>query len=49
VVELLGIDGNRLRVRGVDCLDGTPLLDIRPYSSELDVVPDAVIGWRKTT
>jgi tRNA-Thr(GGU) m(6)t(6)A37 methyltransferase TsaA len=31
VVELLGREGNRLRVRGLDMLDGTPILDIKPY------------------
>jgi len=30
VVELIGIDGGKLVVRGLDCLDGTPLLDIKP-------------------
>lgn len=29
-VVILGIEGNRVRVRGLDCLDGTPLLDIKP-------------------
>jgi len=33
VVELLGRDGRRLRVRGVDMLDGTPIVDIKPYLS----------------
>jgi len=33
VVELVGRDGPRLRVRGVDMLDGTPILDIKPYLS----------------
>ena len=33
VVELLGREGNRLRVRGVDMLEGTPVLDIKPYLS----------------
>jgi tRNA-Thr(GGU) m(6)t(6)A37 methyltransferase TsaA len=33
VVELLGREGPRLRVRGVDMLDGTPILDIKPYLS----------------
>src|SRR5262249_59769338 len=33
VVELLERDGPRLRVRGVDMLDGTPILDIKPYLS----------------
>jgi tRNA-Thr(GGU) m(6)t(6)A37 methyltransferase TsaA len=35
VVELLDRDGPRLRVRGVDMLDGTPILDIKPYLSGL--------------
>ncbi len=30
VVALVGIDGTTLRVRGLDCLDGTPLLDLKP-------------------
>ena len=33
VVELLGREGRSLRVRGVDMLDGTPILDIKPYLS----------------
>jgi tRNA-Thr(GGU) m(6)t(6)A37 methyltransferase TsaA len=44
VVELLGRDGPRLRVRGVDMLDGTPILDIKPYLS--NVPPDRLRrGW----
>jgi tRNA-Thr(GGU) m(6)t(6)A37 methyltransferase TsaA len=35
VVELLGREGSRLRVRGVDMLDGTPILDIKPYLSSV--------------
>jgi tRNA (adenine37-N6)-methyltransferase len=30
IVELVGIDGTTLQVRGLDCLDGTPLLDLKP-------------------
>src|SRR6185295_13031585 len=30
-VEIVGMEGGRLSVRGVDCIDGTPLLDIKPY------------------
>lgn len=37
VVELLGCDGCRLRVAGVDMLDGTPILDIKPYLSNVPV------------
>jgi tRNA-Thr(GGU) m(6)t(6)A37 methyltransferase TsaA len=44
VVELLRRDGPVLQVRGVDMLDGTPILDIKPYLSS---VPDIVLrrGW----
>lgn len=35
VVELLGRDGGRLQVRGVDMLDGTPILDLKPYLSSI--------------
>ena len=36
VVELLRRDGRKLHVRGVDMLDGTPILDIKPYLSSVD-------------
>jgi len=44
VVQLLGRDGRRLRVRGVDMLDGTPVFDIKPYLSS---IPAAELrrGW----
>jgi len=45
VVSLLGIDGNRVLVKGVDMLDGTPLLDIKPYVPDFDSVADARTGW----
>ena len=35
VVELLGRDHGSVRVRGVDMLDGTPILDIKPYLSSI--------------
>jgi len=47
VVKLVGIDGNTLSVVGFDCLDGTPLLDIKPYFASTDSVPDATVGWHK--
>jgi tRNA-Thr(GGU) m(6)t(6)A37 methyltransferase TsaA len=46
VVDLIGREGNVLRVRGLDALDGTPVLDIKPYSPEIDCVPEATGGWR---
>lgn len=44
VVELLRREGPSLHVRGVDMLDGTPILDIKPYLSS---VPDQALrrGW----
>lgn len=44
VVELLGRDDAELRVRGVDMLDGTPILDLKPYLSS---VPEQLLrrGW----
>ena len=43
-VELLGRDGPSLRVRGVDMLDGTPILDIKPYLSS--IAPEKLKrGW----
>jgi tRNA-Thr(GGU) m(6)t(6)A37 methyltransferase TsaA len=47
VVKLLGIEGASLKVVGLDCLDGTPLLDLKPYFASTDSVPDAVIGWHR--
>jgi len=41
VVECLGVEGNRVRVCGLDCLDGTPLLDIKPYYASTDSRPGA--------
>ncbi len=44
VVELLSREGRMLRVRGVDMLDGTPILDIKPYLS--NVPPERLRrGW----
>src|SRR6476646_1604248 len=45
VVRLVGVDGPRLSVIGLDCLDDTPLLDIKPYFASTDAVSDAVVGW----
>ena len=47
VVKLLQVAGNRLSVVGLDGLDGTPLIDIKPYFASTDSVPDAVVGWRR--
>lgn len=47
VVKLLSVTDNKLSVVGLDCLDGTPLLDIKPYFASTDSEPDAVVGWHK--
>ncbi|WP_129125294.1 tRNA (N6-threonylcarbamoyladenosine(37)-N6)-methyltransferase TrmO [Geomonas oryzae] len=44
-VELVGIEGKTLHLRGVDLLDGTPVLDIKPYVPYADAFPDAKAGW----
>ncbi len=46
VVELLERKGRSLRVKGMDALEGSPILDIKPYSSGIDSVECANIGWR---
>jgi len=45
VVRLVERKGRVLFVVGLDCLDGTPLLDLKPYFASTDAVPDAVVGW----
>jgi tRNA-Thr(GGU) m(6)t(6)A37 methyltransferase TsaA len=45
VVRLVRLDGVCLSVIGLDCIDGTPLLDLKPYFASTDAVPDAVVGW----
>ena len=45
VVRLKGIEKNMMLTSGLDVFDGTPLLDIKPYISDLDVKSDANYGW----
>jgi len=47
-VRLLGIDNNILRIADVDILDGTPLLDIKPYVPSYDNFPVSRLGWIAT-
>jgi tRNA-Thr(GGU) m(6)t(6)A37 methyltransferase TsaA len=44
VVRLLGRDGCRLRVAGIDMLDGTPILDLKPYLSSVPI-DEVKRGW----
>jgi tRNA-Thr(GGU) m(6)t(6)A37 methyltransferase TsaA len=41
VVEIVSIEGCTIRVRNLDCADGTPLIDIKPYYASLDSEPGA--------
>jgi tRNA (adenine37-N6)-methyltransferase len=45
VVHLLSRTGNSLEIEGVDILDGTPLLDIKPYVPEFDIRTNTRNGW----
>jgi tRNA-Thr(GGU) m(6)t(6)A37 methyltransferase TsaA len=45
VVRLLRREGNMLIVQGVDMLDKSPLLDIKPYIPKYDAIPSASEGW----
>jgi len=46
VVKFEGFDGpDHLLVRYLDCVDGTPLLDIKPYLPTTDAEPSASMGW----
>ncbi|MGO9438523.1 MAG: tRNA (N6-threonylcarbamoyladenosine(37)-N6)-methyltransferase TrmO [Terracidiphilus sp.] len=44
-VRLLGVEQNRLLIADVDMLDGTPLLDIKPYVPAFDCFEHARVGW----
>ncbi len=45
VVQLKKVEGNILRIQDVDILDGTPLLDIKPYVPKFDYRENCKIGW----
>jgi tRNA (Thr-GGU) A37 N-methylase len=45
VVQLDRVEGGVLRVQNVDMLDGTPLLDIKPYVPEFDGTAEVRAGW----
>ena len=50
VVELIGVDKNIVTIRGVDILDGTPLLDIKPYIENFDKIEGEVkSGWMNSS
>jgi len=48
IVELQAVRGNELEIKGVDVLNGTPLLDIKPYIPDFDLRTDVRVGWYET-
>ncbi len=51
VVEIVRREGNRIYVKGLDALDGTPVLDIKVYIPQYDAIPfaEAPLSWKKTS
>ena len=45
IVRLIAVNDCELVIEGVDVVDGTPLLDIKPYVPEFDCFPDEKSGW----
>jgi len=45
IVRLESVRGNKLEISEVDIIDGTPLLDIKPFVPQFDNRPDAKSGW----
>jgi len=48
IVKLLSRENNILTVEGIDTLDGTPLLDIKPYVPDFDHRTEVRTGWYET-
>lgn len=44
-VRLIRVEGCNLHVNGIDLIDGTPILDIKPYVPYADAFPQAKAGW----
>ena len=49
IVKLQRVDGNIVYVEGIDVLDGTPLLDIKPYIEEFDALKESTSGWMQAS
>lgn len=47
VARLIKVEGDTLHLSGIDLVDGTPILDVKPYVPESDCFPDASPGWTK--
>ncbi len=49
IVKLIGVEGNKVIVEGIDILNGTPLLDIKPYIEKFDSVKESTSGWLRAS
>ncbi len=47
LARLVAVKGATIHLAGIDLVDGTPILDVKPYIPEWDSVPDAGAGWTK--
>lgn len=45
IVRLIKREGNRVAIKGIDVLNGTPLIDIKPYVPEFDTKDVSAVGW----
>ncbi len=45
VTRIIAIENNYIHISGIDVIDGTPVLDIKPYMPSFDSIPDARSGW----
>jgi len=45
LTQLVSVDDNIVTIRGIDVLDGTPLLDIKPYIPQFESTDDVQTGW----
>lgn len=50
IVEIISVEGSNVIIKGIDILDGTPLLDIKPYIENFDKIDsDTRSGWMKSS
>ena len=49
IVNLKKVEHNKVIVGNIDILDGTPLLDIKPYIEQFDAVKESISGWLKAS
>lgn len=45
IVEVVNVEGNRIYVKGLDIVNGTPLIDIKPYVEKFDSLSGTKSGW----